>query len=81
MGNLRQIGKIQAPDLPQQMWDQQQNIQQRTYKQNIKNQAVVTRMPCVTRNNHCWTSHKLSCLVEPVTPSLVTTEQARAMTR
>jgi hypothetical protein len=32
-----------------------------------------------TRNN-CWTSSKMSHLVEPVTPFLVTTEQARAMT-
>jgi hypothetical protein len=28
----------------------------------------------------CWTSSELSCLAEPVTPSLVTTEQAQAMT-
>ncbi len=44
-----------------------------------KNDAVMTRMPRVTRDD-CWTSRKSSCLAEPVTPSLVTTEQARATT-
>jgi hypothetical protein len=36
VGNLRQIGQIHAPDLPQQTWDQQQNIQKKTRKQNKK---------------------------------------------
>jgi hypothetical protein len=40
MGNLSQIGQIHAPDLPQQTWDQQQNVQ---------NKAIVARTPCITR--------------------------------
>ncbi len=74
-GNLRQIGQIHAPDLPQWTWDQQKNIQKRTCKQNKKHEAVVTRTPRVTRDD-CWSS----CLAEPVTPSLVTTEQAQMTT-
>jgi hypothetical protein len=77
VGNLRQIGKIHAPDLPQQTWDQQQNMQKRTCKQNKKHKAIVTCTPCLTHDN-CWISCKPSCLAEPVTPSLVTTEQAQA---
>jgi hypothetical protein len=79
VGNFRQIGQNHAPDLPQQTWDQQQNIQKRTCKQNKKNKAVMTQTPRVTRNN-CWTSHELSCLAEPVIPSLVRTEQVQATT-
>jgi hypothetical protein len=44
-----------------------------------KNKAVVIRTPCITCDD-CWMSRKPSCLAEPVTPSLVTTEQARATT-
>ncbi len=77
--NLRQVRQIHAPDLPQRTWNQQKSIQKRTHKQNKKNKAVVTRTPRV-RCDDCWTSHKLSCLAEPVTPSLVTTEQVRATT-
>ena len=39
----------------------------------------MTQTPCVTWDD-CWTSRKSSCLAEPVTPSLVITEQARATT-
>ncbi len=77
--NLRQIGQIHAPDLPRRTWDQQQNIQKRTCKQNKNNEAIVTRTPRVTCND-CWTSRESSRLAEPVTPSLVTTEQARVTT-
>ncbi len=78
-GNLRQIGQIHAPDLPQQTWDQQHNIQKRTCKQNKNKKAIATRMPRITHDNF-WTSRKLSCLAEPVTPSLVRTEQAQETT-
>jgi hypothetical protein len=58
-------------------------INNKTYKKDHaskkKNKAIVTRMPCVTRDD-CWTSRESSRLAEPVTPSLVTTEQAQAMT-
>ncbi len=80
--NLRQIGRIHAPDLPWQMWDQQQNSKKELAsraKKRIKNEAGMTRTPCVMRNDRCI-SRKSSCLAEPVTPSLVTTEQARATT-
>jgi hypothetical protein len=33
MGNHRRIGQIHAPDLLQQTWDQEQNVQIRTHKQ------------------------------------------------
>jgi hypothetical protein len=79
MGNLRQIGQIHAPDLPRQTWDQQQNSKKELASRK-KNKAVVTRAPHVMMRNDCWTSGESSCLAEPVTPSLVTTEQARAMT-
>jgi hypothetical protein len=50
MGNLRRIGQIHVPDLPQQMWDQQQNMQKRTCKQQKNGKkAVVLCMPRVTR--------------------------------
>ncbi len=39
--NLRQIGQFHAPDLPRQTWDQQQNMQKRTCKQQQKNTAIV----------------------------------------
>jgi hypothetical protein len=39
MGNLSQIGQIHDPDLPQQTWDQQQNVQ---------NKANVTHTLCIT---------------------------------
>jgi hypothetical protein len=77
--NLRQIGRIHAPDLPRRMWDQQQNIQKRTRKQNKKNKAIMTQTPCITRDDR-WTNRDLSCLAEPVTLSLVTTEQVQATT-
>jgi len=37
--NLMQIGQIHALDLPQRTWDQQQNMQKRTCKQNKKKQC------------------------------------------
>jgi hypothetical protein len=55
----------------------QKNLQ--AEQKRTKNTAVVTRMPRVMCNN-CWTSRKSSSLAEPVTPSLVTTEQVRATT-
>jgi hypothetical protein len=64
------------------MWDQQQNSKKELAsraKKRIKNEAGMTRTPCVMRNDRCI-SRKSSCLAEPVTPSLVTTEQARATT-
>jgi hypothetical protein len=61
------------------MWDQQQNIQKRTPKQNKKHKAVVTHTPRITRND-CWISRESSRLAEPVSPSLVTTEQAQETT-
>jgi hypothetical protein len=73
--NLMQIGQIHALDLPQRTWDQQQNMQKRTRKQKTKHKAIVTQTPCVTHDD-CWTSRDLSCLAEPLTPSLVTTEQS-----
>ncbi len=76
-GNLRQIGQIHAPDLPRQMWDQQQNIQKKNSQAKQKNVAIVTQTPRITRHNR-YTSHDLNCLAEPLTPSLVTTEQAQA---
>ncbi len=78
-GNLRQIRRNHAPDLLRQTWDQQQNIQKRTCKQNKKNKAVVTQMPRVMHDD-CWTSRESSRLAEPVTPSLVATEQVRVTT-
>jgi hypothetical protein len=54
------------------------SYKKRTCKQK-KNKAVVTQMPRVTRDD-CWTSHKPICLAEPLTLSLVTTEQAQATT-
>ncbi len=59
-------------------------INNKTYKKELaskikKNKAIVTHTPHITRND-CWISRKLSCLAEPVTPSLVTTEQAQATT-
>jgi hypothetical protein len=75
MGKLRQIGQTHAPDFPQQKWDQQQNIRKKNLQAKQKKQAIVTRTPRFTRNN-CWTSRKSSHLTEPVTPSLVTKEQA-----
>jgi hypothetical protein len=50
----------------------------RTCKQK-KNISIVTRMPRVMHND-CWTSRDPNHLAEPLTPSLVTTEQARATT-
>ncbi len=38
--NIRQIGQIHAPDLPQRPWDQQQNIQKSTCKQNKKTKPL-----------------------------------------
>jgi hypothetical protein len=65
----------------QQTWDQQQNSKQElaSRKKRTRNKAIVTRKPHVTCDDH-WASQKPSCLAEPVTPSLVTTEQAQAMT-
>ncbi len=51
----------------------------RTCKQNKHNVAIVTQMPRITHND-CWTIRNPNCLAEPLTPSLVTTEQARATT-
>ncbi len=44
-----------------------------------KNKAIVTQTPRLTHEDH-WTSCNPSCLAEPLTPSLVTTEQARVGT-
>jgi hypothetical protein len=59
------------------MWDQQQNIQKKNSQAKQKNVAIVTQTPRITRHNR-YTSHDLNCLAEPLTPSLVTTEQAQA---
>jgi hypothetical protein len=45
-----------------------------------KKSSRVMYATCHARDNR-WTSSKLSCLVEPLTPSLVTKEQAQAMTK
>jgi hypothetical protein len=78
MGNLRQIGQIQAPDLPRRGINNKTNKKELASKTK-KYKAVVTQMPRVTRND-CQTSCYPSHLAEPVTPSLVTTEQAQATT-
>ncbi len=57
-------------------------LNNKTYKKELaakKNEAVVTQTPRVMRKN-CWRSCEPSHLAEPVIPSLVTTEQARATT-
>jgi hypothetical protein len=51
-GNLRQIGQIHAPDLPQRRWDQHQNIQKKNSQAKQKNETVMTRTPCVTCDDH-----------------------------
>jgi hypothetical protein len=59
-------------------------INNRTYKEkdlqkNKKNEVIMTCTPHITCDDS-WTSRKPSHLTEPVTPSLVTTEQAQATT-
>jgi hypothetical protein len=48
-------------------------------QQTKKHSRHDTYTTCHARND-CWTSSKLSCLAEPVTPSSVTKEQAQATT-
>jgi hypothetical protein len=51
VGNLRQIGQIYAPDLPQRTWDQQQNIQKKNLQAKQKSEAIVTCTPRITRDD------------------------------
>jgi hypothetical protein len=82
-GTLR--GKPQAdranscPRSPVTNMDLTTNIRKKNLQAKQKNKAVVTRTPHVTCGN-CWTSRESSHLTVPVTPSLVTTEQAQMTT-
>jgi hypothetical protein len=74
MGNLRQIGHIHASDLPQRERQEQQQIKQKELPKN--NKKTQPRDTCTMRHMHNthWTSNADNRL----TPSQVTTKQARA---
>ncbi len=70
--NIRQIRQIHAPDLPT-LGSTTKHTKRNSQVKKTKNKAVVTRTPRVTHDD-CWMSRESSCLAEPVTPSLVTTD-------
>jgi hypothetical protein len=79
MGNLRQVGQIRV-----QISHNKPGINNETSKNklssNIKKQSHHDMYATRHARYDGWTSHESSHLAEPVTLSLVTTEQAQATT-